>query len=68
MKLRTITTRAERGFATVANLQCGIEVALWHQTIKGLGHAYEKITGSTFYDSLAQPTAIYHDRNARKTH
>ena len=68
MKLKMIKTKAERGFATVASLECGIEVALWHATLKGLGEAFEKITGRIFYDSYAQPTAIYYDREARKTH
>jgi hypothetical protein len=40
---------------------------IWHQTEKGLKKAYERITGRTFYESLSQPVAIYHDRQARKT-
>lgn len=65
MRLKIITSRAERGFATVADLGGGIEIALWHNTIKGLAQVYEHITGSTFYDSLAQSAAIYNDRQAR---
>jgi hypothetical protein len=59
MKLNTITTDAKTGFATVADLPGGIEIALWHENMAGLQNAYERVTGLPFHPVLSQPVALF---------